>query len=185
MRRISYFGVYADVRKLLCVSIRNLRIYANGERFQKFLRTCADFHILEFVQTFAKSSASALGICASTQVEDIGVSAYRRRFSFLGVSADVRKKSRVSIKNLRVCANGGRLEFLRICADVLVLEFLQTYAKKLRVSISNLRVCENGGRLEFLRICADVLVFEFLQTYAKKLRVSNWNLRMDANGKLL
>ena len=60
-----------------------------------------------------------------------------------------------------------RLEFLCICADVLVLEFLQTYAKRLHVSIMNLRIYANGERLEFLRICADVLVLEFLQTCAK------------------
>ena len=89
------------------------------------------------------------------------------RISYFGVYANVRKLLCVSISNLRIYASGGRLEFLRIGADFLFLEFLQTYAKKLRVSIRNLRTYANGGRLEFLRICADAFVLEFLQMYAK------------------
>ena len=45
------------------------------------------------------------------------------------------KKISVCIRNLSIYLNGECLEFLLICADFLVLEFLQTCAKKLHISI--------------------------------------------------
>ena len=77
------------------------------------------------------------------------------------------------------------MEFLRIGADFLFLEFLQTYEKKSSASL--LGICVSTQRRAFgvsayMRRCS---FLEFLQTYAKKLRVSNRNLRMNANGKLL
>ena len=106
MRRFSYFGVCADVRKELHVGISNLRIYARGGRLE-FLLIGADFLFMEFLQTYAKKprfSIMNLRVYANgvrLDMEDRPrktfrktlVSAYMRRCSCFGVSADVRKKA--------------------------------------------------------------------------------------------
>ena len=74
---------------------------------------------------------------------DFRSSAYMRRFSYFGVCADVCRKLHIGIRNLRIYASGGRLEFLHIGADFLLLEFLQTYT------------------------CADFHILEFVQTFAE------------------
>ena len=73
-------------------------------------------------------------------------------FLFLEFLQPYAKKLRVSIRNLRIYANRGCLEFMPLCADSLFLEFLQTYAKELRVCNKDLCMNANGKFLKFLRI---------------------------------
>ena len=59
-------------------------------------------------------------------------------------------KRSVSIRNLPIYPNGERLEFLHICANIFVLEFLLTCTKKVHIAIRNLRIYANGERLDFV-----------------------------------
>ena len=52
------------------------------------------------------------------------------------------------------------LNFFGIFADLLVLEFLQTYPQQPGVSIRNLRIYSTNEGFEFLRICTDFLVLD-------------------------
>ena len=72
-------------------------------------------------------------------------------------------KTSVSIKNLHIYANGEHLEFLQICTDLLVLEFLQKYTKNcasLNLKVMTIKfthMVRRSSNLEFLGLFADTL----------------------------
>ena len=105
MRRFLLYEVCVDVRK---IAPRSFCLCTQIKKLLEFLRVCADYFSVEFLRLYAKSSAPLLGICVSTQInnvwsfcgyaqllepEKVTFAPTIRRPSNIGVSASVRKKA--------------------------------------------------------------------------------------------
>ena len=84
------------------------------------------FLFWSFCRRTQNSSACLLGTCVSMQMVKVWSFAYCLVLEFLQTYS---KQLRISIRDLRINANGEHSEFLGICTDFLVLKVLQIYAK--------------------------------------------------------
>ena len=141
-----------------------------------------------FCDSTQKSSASLLGICASTQMnnfwsfcgyaqllerEKVTLAPTIRRSSNTGVSASVRKKKkkkklRASIRHLRIYANEYFLEFLRICTatgarkihDTQIIQYWSFCDRTQKSSAPLLGICVSTQMKHFWSFCGYAQLLE-------------------------